>query len=44
MLITKTLKINPGDITVDISGDRNGGFEPRVIPKHESKLFQTASL
>jgi transposase-like protein len=34
----KTLKTNLGDITVDVPRDRNGNFDPKVVPKHESRL------
>jgi len=35
---TKTLKTNLGDITVRIPRDRNGEYDPKVVPKHESRL------
>jgi transposase-like protein len=35
---TKTLKTNLGDITVNIPRDRNGEFDPKVVPKHERRL------
>jgi transposase-like protein len=34
----KTLKTNLGDITVNVPRDRNGEFDPKVVPKHESRL------
>lgn len=34
----KTLKTNLGEITVNIPRDRNGEYDPKVIPKHESRL------
>jgi len=34
----KTLKTNLGEIKVNIPRDRNGEFDPKVIPKHESRL------
>ena len=35
---TKTLKTNLGEITVTIPRDRNGEFDPKVVPKYESRL------
>ncbi|MGI6306210.1 MAG: IS256 family transposase [Bacteroidales bacterium] len=35
---TKTLKTNLGEITVNVPRDRNGEFDPKVVPKHESQL------
>lgn len=35
---TKTLKTNLGDITVNVPRDRNGEFDPKVMPKHERRL------
>ncbi len=35
---TKTLKTNLGEITVNVPRDRNGEFDPKVVPKHESRL------
>jgi putative transposase len=35
---TKTLKTNLGEITVNIPRDRNGEFDPKVVPKYESRL------
>ncbi len=34
----KTLKTNLGELTVNIPRDRNGEYNPKVIPKHESRL------
>ena len=34
----KTLKTNLGEITLNVPRDRNGGFDPKVVPKHESRL------
>ena len=34
----KTLKTNLGEITVNVPRDRNGEFDPKVVPKHESRL------
>jgi len=34
----KTLKTNLGEITLNIPRDRNGEYDPKVIPKHESRL------
>jgi len=34
----KTLKTNLGEIQVNIPRDRNGEYDPKVIPKHESRL------
>ncbi len=34
----KTLKTNLGEIKVNIPRDRNGEYDPKVIPKHESRL------
>jgi len=36
----KTLKTNLGEIPVNVPRDRNGDFEPRVVPKHESRLSE----
>jgi len=35
---TKTLKTNLGEITVNVPRDRNSEFDPKVIPKHETRL------
>lgn len=35
---TKTLKTNLGEITVNVPRDRNSEFDPKVVPKHESRL------
>ena len=35
---TKTLKTNLGDITVNVPRDRNGEYDPKVVPKHERRL------
>ncbi|MFC2125669.1 IS256 family transposase [Bacteroidota bacterium] len=35
---TKTLKTNLGEITVKVPRDRNSEFDPKVVPKHESRL------
>jgi len=35
---TKTLKTNLGEITVKIPRDRESEFDPKVVPKHESRL------
>ena len=34
----KTLKTNLGEITLSVPRDRNGEFDPKVVPKHESRL------
>ena len=34
----KILKTNIGDIPLDVPRDRNREFDPKVIPKHESRL------
>ena len=34
----KTLKTNLGEITVNVPRDRNGEFDPQVVPKHETRL------
>lgn len=34
----KTLKTNLGEITLNVPRDRNGEFDPKVVPKHESRL------
>jgi putative transposase len=34
----KTLKTNLGEVTINVPRDRNGEFDPKVIPKHESRL------
>ena len=34
----KTLKTNLGEITVNVPRDRNGEYDPKVVPKHESRL------
>ena len=34
----KTLKTNLGEVTVNIPRDRNGEFDPKAVPKHESRL------
>ena len=36
----KTLKTNLGEITVNVPRDRNGDFDPKVVPKHESRLSE----
>jgi hypothetical protein len=36
----KTLKTNLGEITVSVPRDRNGEFDPKVVPKHESRLSE----
>lgn len=36
----KTLKTNLGEITVSVPRDRNGEFDPRVVPKHQSRLSE----
>ncbi len=35
---TKTLKTNLGEITVNVPRDRTSEFNPKVIPKHETRL------
>jgi len=35
---TKTLKTNLGEITVNVPRDRSGEYDPKVVPKHESRL------
>jgi len=35
---TKTLKTNLGEITVKVPRDRKSEFDPKVVPKHESRL------
>ena len=34
----KTLKTNLGEITVNVPRDRNGDFDPKAVPKHETRL------
>lgn len=34
----KTLKTNLGELKVNIPRDRNGEYNPKIIPKHESRL------
>ena len=34
----KTLKTNLGEITINVPRDRNSEFDPKVVPKHESRL------
>jgi putative transposase len=34
----KTLKSEHGDVPIRVPRDRNGQFEPRLIPKHERRL------
>jgi len=34
----KTLKTNLGEVTINVPRDRNGEFDPRIIPKHESRI------
>ena len=34
----KTLKTNLGEITVNVPRDRNSEFDPKVVPKHQSRL------
>jgi len=36
----KTLKTSLGEITVNVPRDRNGEFDPKVVPKHESRLSE----
>jgi len=35
---SKTLKCEQGEIAIDIPRDRNGAFEPQVIPKGQTRL------
>jgi len=35
---SKTLKGEHGEMAIDIPRDRNGEFEPQVIPKHQTRL------
>jgi len=32
---SKTLRTNHGSMEIEIPRDRNGGFEPRIIPEHQ---------
>src|SRR4030043_762602 len=34
----KTLKTNLGEITINVPRDRHSEFDPKVVPKHESRL------
>ncbi len=34
----KTLKTNLGEVTINVPRDRNGEFDPKVVPKYESRL------
>jgi putative transposase len=34
----KTLKTNLGEIKINVPRDRNGEFDPKIVPKHESRL------
>ena len=34
----KTLKTNLGEVTINVPRDRNGEFDPKIVPKHESRL------
>ena len=34
----KTVKSDQGEITLDIPRDRNGEFEPQVVPKHHTRI------
>ncbi len=34
----KTLKGEQGDVEICVPRDRNGSFEPRIVPKHERRL------
>ena len=34
----KTLKTNLGELTINVPRDRNSEFDPKVVPKHESRL------
>ena len=34
----KTLKTNLGEITINVPRDRNGEYDPKVVPKHQSRL------
>ena len=34
----KTLKGEHGDLTIDVPRDRNGDFEPKIIPKHQTRF------
>jgi putative transposase len=34
----KTLKTNLGEVTINVPRDRNSEFDPKVVPKHESRL------
>ena len=35
---SKTLKGEQGELTIDVPRDRNGDFEPVIIPKHQTRL------
>ena len=35
---SKTLKGAQGELTIDVPRDRNGDFEPVIIPKHQTRL------
>ena len=34
----KTIKSELGPITLDIPRDRNGDFEPKIVPKHQRNI------
>jgi transposase-like protein len=34
----KTPKKNLGEVTINVPPDRNSEFDPKVVPKHESRL------
>lgn len=34
----KTLKAEQGELTIDVPRDRNGEFEPQIVPKHQRRL------
>ncbi len=37
---TKTISTPNGPVTIDVPRDRNGSFEPRIVPKHARRLGQ----
>ena len=48
---SKTLRTDQGSMEIEVPRDRNGGFEPRIIPKHQrewrgfdKKILSTCGL
>ena len=35
----KTLRTSMGKVNIDVSRDRNGDFEPKILPKNQTSIF-----